>query len=109
MDERPIVVPVDGSPLAERAVPYAVAMAEAMGAGLLLVGVHEKIDVAFEGGNKLSEEVLRQEEHDYQAYLAALATKVGANGLEVNTELRTGRAADEILRAVGLHDAASWS
>jgi nucleotide-binding universal stress UspA family protein len=105
MDERPIVVPVDGSPLAERAIPYAVAVAEAMGAGLLLVGIHERIDLTFEGGNKLREEVLRQEEHDYQAYLAALATKVGANGLEVSTELRIGTAADEILRAAGLHDA----
>lgn len=105
MNERPIIVPVDGSKLAEQAIPYAVAFAGATGSPLLLLSVRKGLDAAPDGSRELADQVGRREEQYYQHYLTSLTKHVASEGLGVETELRIGNPADEILRAIEQCDA----
>jgi nucleotide-binding universal stress UspA family protein len=100
MNDRPVVVPIDGSSLAERAVPYAVAFAKATGGKLLLVAVSEGVGARLDGGRRPGQEIEEHEQQHYRRYLESTAKNFAAKGLDIETELRIGTAADEILRVV---------
>jgi nucleotide-binding universal stress UspA family protein len=126
---RTILVPLDGSVLAEEALPPAMALATATGASLLLVSVlplpHD-VDLplpppAAPAGDpsddaatllltprqsvaKAFQELAEQERAALTYYLASVARRVaeaGTPGIEVRTRVRDGDAAQEILRASG--------
>ena len=99
MSEPWIVVPLDGSDLAERAVPYATAFAKATQAGVLLVTTWEGIQHGLE--NQLPDlvtELTQRGEQYYRDYLAGVAKQVAAEGVAVKTELLLGDPTDEIMR-----------
>jgi nucleotide-binding universal stress UspA family protein len=100
-----IVVPVDGSFLAETALPHAQELARAFAAPLHLVRVVDgtvsaKYDPVGLGLSDLPVgEVLLQEREDARAYLDATQERLAKSGLEVTTELRSGAVVRELLTA----------
>jgi nucleotide-binding universal stress UspA family protein len=92
-----ILVPVDGSPLAEQALGQAAAMACAFGAEVLLLRVQEP--EAGTGG--FSDSVTwRLRRAEAAASLEQLAERLRASGCRVTSVVAEGRAAEEILKAV---------
>jgi nucleotide-binding universal stress UspA family protein len=98
-----ILVPLDGSELAERAVPYAKELAQQLGASLILLRVvnslelssaqafsgylpAEVYDAAFEDSRKAARE-----------YLEQTAKRLAAEGLQVDWVMRTGDPAGEVI------------
>jgi nucleotide-binding universal stress UspA family protein len=97
----PIVVPLDGSKLSERALPYAALSADALGARILLVTVWEGAD---HGLTKLlpgvAEDLSSAAQRYYKQYLAGAAEKLRGADLVIDTEVLAGHPADEIARIV---------
>ena len=101
-ENRPIVVPLDGSDLAEQAVPVAVALAQKAGAQLHLVHVHTPTSPAdpiyVEGLPVLDEHMHpRRREHE-QAYLDAVRARL-AGDVPATTRVIDGSAAASALAA----------
>jgi len=95
-----IVVPLDGSPLAESALSAAVALASAIGGRFVLVGVVPAASelIAGEGGAIVAytgEEHARLE-GDAEAYLRSSGERVAADGMSVTSLVRSGKPAAEI-------------
>ncbi len=91
---RSIIVPLDGSPLAARAVPLVVALADAA-TTITLVGVADVWNDTYGTYGAAEEETLLR---DLLARdLAAMATPLRERGLSVREEVRRGDAATEIL------------
>jgi len=93
-----IVVPLDGSKLAEQALPHAMAQAEKFGAELVLLQVLEPLpDVTFSApvtvrsAERRSAELARE-------YLEAVAARITVSGVAVRTEQLEGRPYVEIVR-----------
>ena len=97
----PIVVPLDGSELSERALPYATSFANALRARILLVTVWEGAD---HGLTKLlpgvAEDLSSAAQRYYKQYLAGAAEKLRGTDLVIDTEVLTGYPSDEIARIV---------
>lgn len=90
---RNILVPLDGSSLAEQAIPTAAALANALGSILTLARVHEETTYDF-GVRKERNGFLRNEE---MSYLSEAADEVWRNyRIHASTDLLTGHAVDEI-------------
>jgi nucleotide-binding universal stress UspA family protein len=96
-----IVVPVDGSDLAELAIPHAVELAMVTGADLHLVRVVDIVSgqpfgayVALEATGYA--EALNAEAIESMDYLGMLQKRLSARGLSVTTETRRGPAAHEL-------------
>jgi nucleotide-binding universal stress UspA family protein/predicted transcriptional regulator len=100
-----LLVPLDGSPLAELALELARDLAPT-GGTLVLVRVEEPVVRAVGGGataETVLDEVATQRVADQaEEYLRQLAGSI-ADGLEVVTEARVGPPADEILEATDAH------
>ena len=95
-----IIVPLDGSELAEAALPYAVVIAQRMNMSLTLVSVLSLDDVSYSEGYNLGS-VLRDVEGEMEVetrrYLAGVARRLREDGLDVQIEvLRGGSASSEI-------------
>ncbi len=95
-----ILLPLDGSPLSERALPDATAIARRFGAKLALFAVVESHDVYSQPGvvapivgdqSKTDEEVA-----EVRTYLLGFADKLRDEGLDVIVEVRRGDPATEI-------------
>ena len=84
----PIVVPLDGSPFAEQALPTAQALAQAFGAYLVLVR-------AVAPGPE-SPQSKAQEQREARDYLARVRTYLEAQGITVTTNAETGIAINVI-------------
>ncbi len=105
-----IVVPLDGSELAERALPQAEELARLTTAPIHLVRV---IDItaplrysaygwAIETAGL--ESLLDEERASARAYLERIGRDVGARGVAVTTELREGLPARELIETAGSSD-----
>ncbi len=105
MSEPIIVVALDGSELAEAAVPYALTVAKASGAGLLLVVSWEGPERAFAGDlPDLADDFSKLGEEHYRSYLSTVAEGVKADGVEADTEVCRGKPAQEIMRVLEQRD-----
>jgi len=83
-----ILVPLDGSPFGERALPYAAGVAERVGAAVELVHVHHLPDVGGVVLDPTLDERLRESE---SSYLAAWAARFGEiSGQEATPRLLAG-------------------
>jgi nucleotide-binding universal stress UspA family protein len=94
----PILVPLDGSELSAKAIPYAVAIARATNQSMVLLTVWEGVErelrstpVPTAGAIDEHARVLRQD------FLDATAHRVLAQEIEVRKELREGRPSEELL------------
>jgi nucleotide-binding universal stress UspA family protein len=95
-----ILVPLDGSPLAEQALPHAVEIARAFGARLTLFSVVESYQLYPQPGvigPVLSVQFnIDEETSKTSEYLRGLADKLRADGIDVVVEVRQGDPAAEI-------------
>jgi nucleotide-binding universal stress UspA family protein len=89
-----ILVGLDGSPLAERALPHAAVLAEALGAELVLMRVLE--DDA-KSGAPIDPVAWRLRRSEAAAYLRRVAAQVADGVTTVKTELEEGNAAEQIV------------
>lgn len=105
---RHVLVPLDGSPVAEAALPLGLAIARATGATLGLVRVAEVYSMApFArlGGSiapvddELLEELIEHVRDEARAYLDAVVEEHRAPDIHIVWEVRVGRPAEEIIRA----------
>ncbi len=104
-DQGPIVVPLDGSELAEGALAYAVALARPLGAGIVLVTAWRSTesDLGVEFPAMAAAIETKAREH-YGSYLDAVKSKIG-DDVKVEPQIRAGDATEQILRAVDESDA----
>jgi nucleotide-binding universal stress UspA family protein len=92
--ERRILVPLDGSPLAERALPCAVMLASEMPAELVLF---QSVPVPLECSDGEKDSRLGQLEAEAREYLAQVAGRLDRNGLRVSRVVEHGPAAESIV------------
>jgi nucleotide-binding universal stress UspA family protein len=94
----PILVPLDGSELAEGALPYAAALAKALRCEIVLMtaweGVESELGAQFPS---MALEIQQKADAHYSQYLDGLRQRAGGAG--VQAMIRAGDAGDEILRA----------
>jgi nucleotide-binding universal stress UspA family protein len=97
-----ILVPLDGSERAERAIPVAVRLAHAS-QGTIILGraVHVQASIAPYGELPLDvrQDALKARAAEAAAYLASATKRAGLEGIAVETTVRTGPAAWEMLTA----------
>jgi nucleotide-binding universal stress UspA family protein len=100
-----ILVPLDGSKLAECALPHAEALAKGCDTEkVILVSVTERVQGyrAFEDpgqplGQQLAPEAVGKKENQAQRYLGRIAKAMEDKGIKVDTEVLLGKPADEIV------------
>lgn len=86
-----LLVPLDRSELAERALPYAVSLAEEYEAELLLLVILQKVPTYIIGSEMgmhsytLVEDEMKREAESAQAYLDELAEKYGPSKIKIRT------------------------
>ncbi len=97
-DHGPILVPLDGSELAEGALPYAVALAKALGESVMLLTVWEGTEVEL-GANfpSMAMEIEARAREHFGSYLHGIETRF-AGRVAVQSLLREGDASEEIVR-----------
>jgi nucleotide-binding universal stress UspA family protein len=95
---RSILVPLDGSPLAERALEPAVELGKLFDAEIALVQVNRPAvlpdDGSAQGRNESLEHaqaITRRERERSSSYLDAVAANLAARGVRVRTHVRTGQ------------------
>lgn len=106
-----LVVPLDGSPLAEQSLPFATAISRRLGTPLFLVRAVSAVELmppAVGMGEaipfELYDEAERELEQEATTYLDGVAERLRTHGLPVVTEVLTGSAATAIEEATQLGD-----
>jgi nucleotide-binding universal stress UspA family protein len=98
---RRILVPTDGSPESEKALPVATTVASAQDAEVVLVSVIDEIPIVAPGYGATSaaiyEEILRNNEDAARAHLEHVAARLTAAGVRVRTAVRRGPTAAALL------------
>src|SRR3972149_1355319 len=101
---RRILVPLDGSPLSETAIPYARALASEIGCDLSLLSVWEVLPEELETVGEAHAHVLRDQGMRYfRTYLTNVAAAL--EGCFPSCEVRAGHPAFEIMLAAAELDA----
>jgi nucleotide-binding universal stress UspA family protein len=100
---RHILVPFDGSPLAECVMPHAVAVARTSNAGVILLRVLDPVGAATRPRpvDPLDWQIRKAEA---ESYLKGLAARFEAAGLKVEMVVLEGKAAESIIESVQPHD-----
>jgi nucleotide-binding universal stress UspA family protein len=97
-----LLVPLDGSSIAEAAIPHAAAVAATFGSDVLLLRV---IPVRQRSGAAPMDIIDRRLCHaEARAYLEAVATDLRAHNLTVETHACRGQPAEQIVEAAHKHD-----
>lgn len=94
-----VIVPLDGSELAEAALPYAAALSRKMDMSLSLVRVVYLDSVLYSGGYEISHmlpDVEDQVMSEAREYLAGAARPLREEGLDVQEKILRGKASSEI-------------
>jgi nucleotide-binding universal stress UspA family protein len=100
-----VLVPLDGSPLAESVLPFLVQIAGPMDMTIVLLRVLEPVApvvLETDGAVRVADSETRR--RDAEEYLAPIAAGLRARGVETTWEIRLGRAEEQIVagaRAVG--------
>ncbi len=95
---RKILVPLDGSKVAEGVLPHAKELAYAVGAELILltVGANPAMDFAFSDPG-LAQNAMAEQEERSQKYIGEIENELKAAGFKTSTQLRVGSVAEVIL------------
>ncbi len=98
-DTGPILIPLDGSPLAEGALAYGIAFAKALSERVVLVTAWEgtETEVASDFPN-MALEIEQKANEYYSAYLDGIRARLGQS-VAVETKVAAGDAAEQILKA----------
>ncbi len=93
-----VLVPLDGSPFAEAALPHAATLAKAFGSTILLLHATEPpVGAYYYPEIGLVQGVLAEDKGEAESYLSAVAERLRSDGLSVETILREGWPADVIV------------
>lgn len=93
-----VLVPLDGSPLAEGILPFLTQIAGPLDLHVTLLRVLQPIPPeVVEGSRHILVEDVEQRLADARAYLAPIAAKLQTAGVRVDTDVRRGEAVEEIL------------
>jgi nucleotide-binding universal stress UspA family protein len=99
-EQGPILVPLDGSELAESAIPYASALAEALRTHLVLLTVWEGTETELAAAlPSVSIEIEQSAQSYYTTYLDGIRQRFGRAD-QTRTIVRPGDAGEEILKAI---------
>jgi nucleotide-binding universal stress UspA family protein len=95
---RRIIVPVDGSDVAEQVIPHVEALATAFGASVVLLWVTPPVDTV--GGVPVASEERWKAEYDAEAtpYLTRIEAQLRASGVEPTVERANGAPAQVIVK-----------
>jgi nucleotide-binding universal stress UspA family protein len=105
LDRGPILVPLDGSELAEKALPYAKAVADALRTHLVLITVWEGTESSLgETFPSIALDISKSAQEHFTRYLDEVRGRASL-GSETRTIVRPGDAAEEILKAITEVDA----
>src|SRR4030042_6176345 len=98
---RRIMVPLDGSELAECVLPHIEAIGKLSKASVELVHVIEPLELPTRGGIALSIDDLKQIElhtkNDAESYLRGIVERLKLAGIKARSKLLTGKAADSLV------------
>ena len=98
---RKIMVPLDGSKLAECVLPHVEAIAQLSKVSVQLVHVIEPLELPTRGGIALSIDDLKQIElhtkNDAESYLRGIVERLKLAGIKAHSKLLTGKAADSLV------------
>lgn len=98
-----VLIPVDGSELAEAIVPFIVDIAGPLDMEVVLLRVNQPImPVAIEGSRHVMVEDVEERHREALSYLTSLAKEMETRGLRVDTVVRRGEPVSEILNAARL-------
>ena len=96
-----IMVPLDGSELAECVLAHAEAIAKGCQTPIELVRVVEPIELPTRGGLALTSDDLRQIElqakHEAEVYLEEVTNRLSHTGLNIKSKVITGKPADSLI------------
>jgi len=100
MAYRRVLVPLDGSPMAEAIVPFILGIAGPLDMTVRLIGVVEPFQPTMteDAGTVMAQDVAARTRGTEQ-YLASIAAELRARGIDADTEVRCGAAATTILSA----------
>lgn len=114
---RKLLVPLDGSDLAEIALPHASELANRLGSQVVLIRVieptararHEALAAGYAPGmidaiRDQADTVFRLEREEANRYLATVTEDMQAKGVTATSEALVGNATREIVRYAGEHD-----
>lgn len=101
MAPSPVLVPLDGSERAEVALPYALAIARALGASLRLLTVIETPEDVDRPAEHDAEDRTEAERQQRERYLHAIAERVDVETGAVELSVVAGEPVEEILAAAG--------
>jgi len=96
-----ILVPLDGSKIAEGVLPHATHLAQSEGAQIVLLHVAPNPSQAFAFADPyIAQRAIESEEALAREYLPGIETRLRTDGLKVSIEFRSGSPGEAILRAV---------
>ena len=95
---RKILVPLDGSKVAEGVLPHAKSLAYSEGAELILltVGANPALDYAFSDPG-LAQQAIQEQEDRSSKYIMEIEAQLKSAGFKTSTQMRVGSVADVIL------------
>ncbi|MBK7456540.1 MAG: universal stress protein [Anaerolineales bacterium] len=95
---RKILVPLDGSKVAEGVLPHAKSLAYSEGAELILltVGANPALDYAFSDPG-LAQQAIQEQEDRSSKYITEIEAQLKSAGFKTSTQMRVGSVADVIL------------
>ncbi len=94
-----ILVPLDGSPLAEAVLPHAQALAKSEGAEIVLLSVPVTPSYDYlERTPGLASQIIESAERETEAYLKAEVEKLTGEGMKVSGVMREGPIPEMILK-----------
>jgi len=105
-----IIVPLDGSDLAEAALPTAIALAAVLKTPVVLMRIADfsKLERYSPYGVALEYEafdsLISRDEHDAETYLAIILDRYPDSGVPISIEIRRGMVAREIVEFAGSRD-----
>lgn len=87
-----VLVPLDGSPLAESIIPFLIEIAGPLDMSIVLLRVLEPVPIAVvEGVRQTMVDISEARVRDAEAYLASVAATLKLRGISASYQVRTGR------------------
>ena len=103
-----ILVPMDGSPIAECVIPHIKAIAKAENAEVELINVVEPLEIPTRGKIALDEDDLKQIDSDSRSdahnYLANIAKQLKRSSVEARPVVLSGKTADTLVDYANTND-----
>jgi nucleotide-binding universal stress UspA family protein len=97
-----VLVPIDGSEGADKALDCALSICSALGARLTALAVEGRLPAYAATAGEV-DEVKREKDDFFQRVIAAAKQQAGARGVEIKTELVPGHAAEVITHYARAH------